>query len=128
MTSESLKINGTFRKHLKRNVPSSTIGKRNETNGVAVNKAVTVPDLKLDLENTGDIDFCEELERILQENEDPIHGIQLGSTQTNFIDDLFDLNLLSICENVHTYESYTMDSDVQVVEQEEFTLDDIINL
>ena len=147
MTSDNLKINGTIRKHLKRNVPSSALGKRkkrNGTNGV-VHEAVAAPDLDsedsgdfceeleiifpdLDLEDSGDIDFCEELERILQDNEDPIHGFELGRTQTSFIDDLFDLKLLSICENFHTHESTTMDSDVEVIDQEQFTLEDILTL
>ena len=120
------------------------IKERSCANGV-VKKAVAAPDLDsedsgdfceelerifpdLDLEDSGDIDFCEELERILQDNEDPIHGFELGSTQTSFIDDLFDLKLLSICENFHTHESTTMDSDVEVIDQEQFTLEDILNL
>ena len=128
MTSENLKIIGTIRRSLRRQIPTTFRNKRKvrETDGVESYEEETLKDLGLEDESE-QVDLCDMFEAIVNEVDDTLLEEE-ESVHVNYFEEMFDMTLFESCESTSTSQQNDTENNIEDGGENDFTVDDILNL
>ena len=128
LTSENLKIIGTIRRSLRRQIPTTFRNKRKvrETDGVESYEEETLKDLGLEDESE-QVDLCDMFEAIVNEVDDTLLEEE-ESVHVNYFEEMFDMTLFESCESTSTSQQNDTDNNIEDGGENDFTVDDILNL
>ena len=128
LTSENLKIIGTIRRSLRRQIPTTFRNKRKvrETDGVESYEEETLKDLGLEDESE-QVDLCDMFEAIVNEVDDTLLEEE-ESVHVNYFEEMFDMTLFESCESTSTSQQNDTENNIEDGGENDFTVDDILNL